>query len=105
MSQVGVLSRKQFKAALINYFEAKTNEHRFRQRMKSLDDINFVLFKMPVYADKLNYLDQNIEATMREFTLKNFQNQEYAHELKKVRGQLMRNQKKMQLSNFQSQRK
>lgn len=42
--------------------------------MKSLDDINFVLFKMPIYADKLNYLDQNIETTMRDLSYKKCSN-------------------------------
>ena len=39
-----------------------------------MKEINYKVLQNPNYADKLTYLDQNIESVMREFSMRDCQN-------------------------------
>ena len=60
-------------------------QHQLRIRSRSLNEIHMKALKNPIYADKLQYLDHNIEAIMRDFSLRDSVNREYNRDLKKIK--------------------
>lgn len=68
------ISVEKFRLALLNFAEKKINNHRIQIRQRSMKEINHKVLQNPNYADKLTYLDQNIESVMREFSMRDCQN-------------------------------
>ena len=74
----------------MNFADEKMKRHLLRIRSRSIDEIYLKGIKGAIYADKLYYLDTNIEAIMRDFSLKDSVNREYTRELKKIKRQLIK---------------
>lgn len=87
--KVNQINLSKFKTALLNYVERKIARHRDSVRAKTVDEINTRLHKCK-YIDKLNYLDFQIETTMREMSMY-YQKRQYFKELKKIRRQVQKN--------------
>ena len=87
------LDLKMFKMAMIYFAESKLVKHRYRRRCQSHEEIHWKLLKAPNYVEKLQYFDYQIETTVRSMTRD--QAEDIQKELKRVRGQILRNQMKL----------